>query len=311
MSGTISAKAHVVDPAVARVLTQIPPLELSLARLQYVRDQAPPSSPQDPQVERLEFPLDADTGVTMRVHRPRDDAGPRACIFVLHSGGYVLGSNHTNDARLDRWARAFNIVAVSVDYRLAPETQYPGPLDDCCQGLEWILDNACELGIDPARVGVVGASAGGGLAAALMLRVRDRPHCRLLFVGLEAPMLDDRQVTPSSRTASLPVWSREDNLFGWRSYLGSLHGTDDIPQYAAPSRALDLSELPPTFISVGSCDGFRDEDIDFALRLSQAGVPTELHVYPGATHGFSLIADTPVGRQSVRDIESWIARQLA
>ena len=122
-------------------------------------------------------------------------------------------------------------------------------------------------------------------------------------------MLDDRQVTASSRQDGLPVWSRRSNEFGWRSYLGDLYGTDDIPYTAAPARATDLSGLPPAFVSVGAVDGFRDEDVDYALRLNQAGVPTELHVYPGACHGYQIAADAPVARQGRRDVEEWLARQ--
>ncbi|HEX7095319.1 MAG TPA: alpha/beta hydrolase fold domain-containing protein, partial [Acidimicrobiales bacterium] len=122
--------------------------------------------------------------------------------------------------------------------------------------------------------------------------------------------IDDRQITPSSRLDGLPVWSRESNEFGWRSYLGDLYGTDDVPAYAAPARATDLSGLPPAFVSVGTVDGFRDEDIEYAMRLNQAGVPTELHVYPGAPHGYQIAPTAAVSRQSARDIEEWLSRQI-
>jgi acetyl esterase/lipase len=124
-------------------------------------------------------------------------------------------------------------------------------------------------------------------------------------------MLDDRQITPSSRGDGLPVWSRGSNTFGWKSYLGDLYGRDDVPPTAAPARATDLSALPPAFMSVGGVDGFRDEDVDYALRLNQAGVPTEVHVYPGACHGFNLLApDAPVTKRCLRDQEDWLSRQL-
>jgi acetyl esterase/lipase len=130
------------------------------------------------------------------------------------------------------------------------------------------------------------------------------------FQLLDCPMLDDRQITASSQVEGLPVWSRGSNTFGWRSYLGELYGTDAIPYTAAPARAEDLSGLPPAFVSVGSVDGFLDEDITYAMRLNHAGVPAELHVYPGACHGYQMATDSDITRQSRRDVEDWLARQI-
>ena len=199
---------------------------------------------------------------------------------------------------------------MSVEYRLAPETPYPGPLEDCYRGLKWVYDNATELGVDRARIGVAGISAGGGLAASLALLARDRGEVPLSFQLLDCPMLDDRQQTPSSRLDGLPVWSRESNTFGWRSYLGDRYGTDDVPYTAAPARCPDLSGLPRSFVSVGTVDGFRDEDVDYALRLNQAGIPCELHVYPGASHGYQMAIDSAIARQSARDAKEWLARMV-
>jgi acetyl esterase/lipase len=165
-------------------------------------------------------------------------------------------------------------------------------------------------GIDPQRIGVGGRSAGGGLAAALALRFRDRGKDRIAFQYLEYPMLDDRQRTLSSRLDGLPLWSRESNAYAWSSYLAGLHGADDLPADAAPARASDLAGLPTTFVNVGTADGFRDEVIDFAARLTRAGVMTELHVYAGAVHGFHLFAGSAVVRCAVLDSESWLRRQL-
>ncbi|HEX4864704.1 MAG TPA: alpha/beta hydrolase fold domain-containing protein, partial [Acidimicrobiales bacterium] len=173
---------------------------------------------------------------------------------------------------------------------------------------QWIHGNADALGIDAQRVGVFGSSAGGGLAAALAQRVRDEDGSGLAFQLLESPMLDDRLFTPSSRLVQLAVWPRQANEFGWRCYLGPNFGKVDMPLYAVPARAQDLSQLPPAFISVGGADGFRDEDIEYALHLSQAGVPTELHVYPGAPHGYQMFVDSPVAIQNRRDARDWLAR---
>ncbi len=234
----------------------------------------------------------------------------RACIYSMHGGGYVIGSYTMDDLLFDRWCPALGVVGISVEYRLAPETPYPGPIEDCYAGLRWVHEHAGELGIDPTLVGVHGISAGGGLAAALALLARDRGGPPVAFQILISPMLDDRQVTPSSQLDGLAVWNRESNAFGWRSYLGELYGRDDVPHHAAPARAVDLSGLPPAFVSVGALDGFRDEDVDYALRLNHAGVPAELHVYPGAPHGFQIATESELCRRSFRDTEEWVARQL-
>jgi acetyl esterase/lipase len=198
---------------------------------------------------------------------------------------------------------------VSVEYRLAPETPYPGPLEDCYAGLRWTFEHAEELGIQPERIGVTGSSAGGGLAAALALLARDRGELAPAFVLLECPMIDDRQITSSSRRHGLPVWSREANEFGWRAYLGERYG-GDVPAYAAPARATDLTGLPPTMVIVGTADGFLDESIDYALRLNHAGVPTDLHVLAGAPHGIRSFARSEITRRWLASISEWLQRRL-
>jgi acetyl esterase/lipase len=253
----------------------------------------------------------SDTPVPVRLHRAHDDEGVRPCVYGIHGGGYVLGNSTMDDPIFDRLCPEVGVVGVSVDYRLAPETPYPGPLEDCYQGLLWTFEHAEELGIDPACVGIMGGSAGGGLAAALALLVRDRGDVQLAFQVLDCPMLDDRQHTVSSQEDGLPVWSRHSNAFGWRSYLGDWYGRDDVPATAAPARATDLTGLPPAFIAVGAVDGFLDEDVDYALRLTRACVPTELHVYPGACHGFQMLApESAVTKQWARDQSDWLTRQV-
>lgn len=261
-------------------------------------------------VERTDHVVPGDPDVVVRVHRPKGVEGPLPCVYSIHGGGYVLGSYTMDDARFDVWCQRHTLVGVSVEYRLAPETPYPGPLDDCYLGLRWVHQHAADLGIDPDHIGIAGTSAGGGLAAAVALLARDRAEVPLRFQLLDCPMLDDRQITPSSRLDGLLIWSRESNEFGWRSYLGDLYGTADVPAYAAPARATDLSGLPPAYVCVGNVDGFRDEDIDYALRLNQAGVPTELHVHPGAPHGVGFAPDLDVAKRYLRGIDSWLARQV-
>ena len=245
----------------------------------------------------------------MRLHREKSVDALRPAIYWMHGGGLVLGTNLIDDPRFDRWCPNLACVGASVDYELAPESAYPRPLDDCYAGLKWLHDNAASLGIDRNRIGIGGSSAGAGLAAALALLARDRGELPIAFQALIYPMLDDRQTTVSGQWAD-PVWPPVANRFGWSSYLGDLH-PDEVPCYAAAARATDLTRLPPTFVSVGALDVFSDEDVDYANRLRHAGVAVELHVYPGAPHGFdSLAPDTVLARRANGDLEHWLATQL-
>jgi len=261
-------------------------------------------------VERADHVVSADPHVVVRVHRPVALTEPAACIYSIHGGGYVIGSYEMDDFFLDRYCNEFGCVGVSVEYRLAPEVPYPGPLDDCYAGLAWTFAQAEELGVDRARVGVAGVSAGGGLAAGLALLARDRGELPLAFQLLQCPMIDDRQVTPSSRSDNLLVWSRAANTFGWQSYLGARYGTDDIPAYAAAARTDDLAGLPPTMVITGGADGFRDENIDYARRLGEAGVLTDLTVIAGAPHGVHLFIGTTPERRLTRAVEEWLRPRL-
>jgi acetyl esterase/lipase len=250
-------------------------------------------------------------GLVVRVHRPVDAVGDLPCVYWMHGGGLVMGTYVTDDLRFDRWCPRHNVVGVSVEYRLAPETPYPGPIEDCYAGLKWVYDHAGELGVDRARIGIGGPSAGGGLAAGLGLLARDRGEVPLIFQLLIYPMIDDRQITRSSQWMD-PIWPPAANAYGWRSYLGDRVAGPDVPIYAAAARAEDLAGLPPTLIAVGALDGFSDEDIDYAVRLRHAGVPVELHVYPGMPHGFdALLPGLPLSRRAGRDMGEWLAKTLA
>ena len=300
---------QILDPHVAAAIELLPAFEMSAEVLATFREFDAVEVPLSDAVERTDHVVEGK--VPVRAHRPREAAGVLPCVFSMHGGGYVIGSYAMDDPRFDAWCPQLGFVGVSVEYRLAPETAYPGPLEDCYLGLKWTYEHSADLGIDPQRIGIMGISAGGGLAAALALLARERGEVPIAFQLLDSPMLDDRQVTPSSRQDGLAVWSRGSNTFGWKSYLGDLYGRDDVPATAAPARATDLSGLPPALVTVGAVDGFRDEDIDYALRLNQAGVPTELHVYPGACHGFNLLApEAPVTKQCLRDMEDWLTRQF-
>jgi acetyl esterase/lipase len=215
-----------------------------------------------------------------------------------------------DDGRFDQWCPALRCAGISVGYRLAPETPFPGPLEDCYAALRWAYRNADDLGIDPGRIAIIGGSAGGGLAAGLALLARDRAEIPVAFQVLSYPMLDDRMATPSGR-AGAPLWGPAANQFGWCAYLSGLSPDDDLPGYAVPARASELAGLPPAFITVGNLDGLLDEDIDYARRLIAAGVPTDLHVFAGAPHAFdSMLAGTAVARRAARVLEDWLESRL-
>lgn len=311
MAGNVDVRS-LLDPAIAEIAAAFPDLgALSVEMLPAFRSGvgAAPAVLSE-QVRRTDHPVPGTEGVTVRVHQPVVAGGARPCVYWMHGGGYVLGSNAMDDARFDRWCNELGIVGVSVEYRLAPDVHYPGPLEDCYAGLQWVHEHADELGVDATRIGIGGQSAGGGLAAGLALLVRDRGAPPIAFQLLLYPMIDDRMTTVSSGWVD-PIWPPGANRFGWASYLGDLAG-GDVPIYAAPARAEDLRGLPPTFVAVGALDGFSDEDIDYAVRLRHAGVPTELHVYPGAPHGFDGVApEAPVSRRARRDTEDWLRAQLA
>jgi triacylglycerol lipase len=299
-----------LHPEVAQAIQHIPFDEVTAEILPSLRAATSMALPLSDAVERTDHLVPGDPEVPMRVHRAKGADGVLPCLYSIHGGGYVIGTYAMDDPLFDELCPKLGVVGVSVEYRLAPETPYPGPLEDCYRGLRWTYEHAEALGIDPDGIGITGVSAGGGLAAALALLARDRGEVPVAFQLLDSPMLDDRQITMSSRQDGLPVWSRPSNTFGWKSYLGDLYGKDEVPATAAPARATDLTGLPPAFICVGAVDGFRDEDIDYALRLNDAGVPTELHVYPGACHGFQIARDAPVTKQCMRDREEWLGRQL-
>ena len=282
---------------------------LTTMRSRQIRDPGTPTGAVD-HIDYLAPGALGDPGVPVRLHRERDVTQPRPCLLSIHGGGYVIGSHLGDDGRFDRWAPALRCVGISVGYRLAPETPFPGPLEDCYAALRWAHDNAADLGIDPGRIGIIGGSAGGGLAAGLALLARDRAEIPVAFQVLSYPMLDDRLSTPSAQ-AGAPVWVAASNQFGWRSYLGGRGPDGDIPGYAVPARAEDLAGLPPAFITVGNLDGLMDEDIDYARRLIMAGVPADLHVFADGAHAFdSLMSGTAVAQRAGRALEDWLAARL-
>lgn len=217
--------------------------------------------------------------------------GDRPGIVFLHGGGFVAGSAQASLRMVQELAKALDCCVVSVDYRLAPEVTYTGSIEDNYAALKWLHASAASLGVDPARLAVMGESAGGGHAALLAITARDRGEVPLIFQSLVYPMLDDR--TGSSRPVPPHVgkliWTAESNRFGWECFLGTAPGGRTVPVGAVPARVGNLAGLPPAWIGVGSIDLFHDEDVDYAQRLNEAGVPTELIVVPGAFHGFDAM----------------------
>jgi acetyl esterase/lipase len=251
--------------------------------------------------------------VRLRIYRPSAAEGILPCLYWIHGGGMAAGSVDADDWTCEGYAHELGCAVVSVEYRLAPEDPYPAPVEDCYAGLRWVAGHGARYGIDRRRVGVGGGSAGGGLAAAVVLLARDRGGPEIIFQLLVRPMLDDRNITPSSREFSgdHPVWNREVNIEAWTAYLGQPIGAADVSPYAAPARATDLASLPPAMIQVGQLEVFRDEAILYAMRLMEAGVSTELHVYPGAFHGWDAFApDATVSRRSVADRMEALRRAL-
>lgn len=225
--------------------------------------------------------------VRVRIYRPEGAAGALPGVYYIHGGGMVLGTVEGEEANAMRISHEVGAVVVSVDYRLAPEHPHPAPVEDCYAGLVWTAEHADELGIDAQRMAIYGGSAGGGLALGTVLLARDRSGPALSFMMPIYPMIDDSHSTPSSQEiVDIGIWDRDGNIEAWQWYLGG----QEADQYAAPTRAEDLSGLPPAFIDVGTVDLFRDQDIAFAQRLMQAGVPCELRVYPGSYHACETFA---------------------
>ncbi|NBH02571.1 alpha/beta hydrolase fold domain-containing protein [Amycolatopsis sp. SID8362] len=251
--------------------------------------------------------------ITAAVLRSSEFTGVRPAVLYAHSGGLMFGDKFSGlDLVLD-WVTDLGVTLLSVDYRLAPEFADPYPREDMYAALEWLAGNTAALDVRPDRVLVAGASAGGGLAAGVALAARDRGGPRLRGQVLDYPMLDDRCITASTEQFDgIGVWDRVSNETGWEALLGALRGSDEVSPYAAPSRAVDLTGLPPAFIDVGSAEIFRDEAIEYADRIWRAGGDAELHVWAGAFHACDIFAPhTNVGRSMIRARNTWVEKILA
>ena len=233
----------------------------------------------------------------IRVYVP-DEHAPRAAMLWMHGGGFIVGTPEQDEPHSIELCRSLNLVIASVDYRLALEHAHPAPLEDCYSALRWLHENAAGLNIETNRIAVGGASAGAGLAAGLALMAHDRKELAVAYQLLIYPMLDDRTTLRTDvDERKLRLWTSGSNRFGWRSYLGREPGGPGVPDYAAPARRQDMHGLPQAWIGVGTCDLFHDEDVEYARRLQDAGVPCKLKIVPGAFHGFEVAgANTAVVR---------------
>ncbi|MFI6928507.1 alpha/beta hydrolase [Nonomuraea spiralis] len=261
-----------------------------------------------PDVAHLEIEditVPGDPGVPIRVYRPERAQG---AIIWLHGGGFVMGDLDTEHPWAARLAEGSGATVISVGYRLAPENPFPAALDDAYAVLTWTAEHARELGVDPERIAVGGHSAGGGLAAATALRARDEQGPPIRFQLLNQPGLDDRQETWSQRNFTDTPWMNRDKVAAsWRHYLGATLATP----YAAPARAGDLSGLPPAYVATAELCPNRDEDILYALRLLQSGVPVELHQWAGTFHGSQAILSAEVSQRQITELGVTLRRALA
>lgn len=250
--------------------------------------------------------------IALRTYRPFGLPSRAAAVYWIHGGGTVLGQADMNDPYCANIAATLNVLVTSVEYRRSPEHPFPVPLEDCYAGFRWLAVDGNEFDIDPGRIAVAGISAGGLLSAALSLLARDRGEFLPCLQLLNAPMLDDRGETRSSHAVLDPrTWDRDSNLAAWNAYLEGNAGGEGISPYAAPARANELAGLPPAYVNVGDLDGLLDEDIAYAQAMSHAGVPVELHVYPGAYHGSAIsIPDAALSRRWIADELSALGRAL-
>ncbi len=272
------------------------------AMLEYFNNQAQPVAGEIDISDHQVVTPDGATLLARWYRQPSSETA--AAVLYLHGGGMILGSVPIFDGPVSRYVARTGVPMLSLEYRLAPEHPHPVPVEDAYAGLAWLADHAAELGVDPGRIAVMGDSAGGGLAAGVAILSRDRKGPAVARQLLIYPMLDDRTTAPDQYIAPFAGWSYDDNATGWNALLGPGHEDREVDPPAAPGRLRDAAGLPPAYIEVGQLDVFRDEALRYALTLSQAGVPVELHLHPGVPHEYDAIAfDADVSRRAQSDRE--------
>lgn len=299
-----------IDPQLAPFRDQIPKLDLTKENLGETREELDGMSRAaaamvegfdhvDIADERIPGPQD-NRSLRLRLYSRKGASSSRPCLLWIHGGGYIVGCPEMDEQLLCRKADELGCLVVAVDYRLAPEHPYPAALDDCDAALGWILDNAGSLGVETGTLALGGASAGGGLAAALALRARVRRPGAITYQCLIYPMLDYRTVTPGSGSdRDYWLWNAAHNRFAWDAYLGSNDATLGVSQFASPAMAKKLDGLPPTYLCIGDQDLFYEESLEYARRLRASKVAVELEVVPGAPHGFDKLP-APMSERSLQ-----------
>lgn len=264
-------------------------------------------------IEDRQIPGPDGNEINVRIYTPNNLNAETAGILHIHGGGFVVGDLDSEHGTNVADCRELGVVLVSVDYRLAPEYPFPAGLNDCYSALQWMTAHAAQLSVNTDRIAISGMSAGGGLSAALALKARDAGGPPICFQYLGIPELDDRLDTPSMQQfTDTPMWHRTNALLSWNYYLGSdyVRGGDNVPYLAAPARADDLAGLPPAYISTMEFDPLRDEGLIYGLRLLQAGVPAEIHNFPGTFHGSSLVQEAKVSKRERRERVAVLRRAL-
>lgn len=251
---------------------------------------SPPPRLDGVSIRDLTIPGGAGQDLRVRLYEPCDGRSQRPAMVWIHGGGMIIGVPEQDQGLNIELCQKFGVVVAAVDYRLAFTDPYPAPMEDCYAALRWLHAQADALSVSRERIAVGGNSAGAGLAAGLALMAHDRAEIPLAFQLLFYPMLDDRTALRTDiDDRRLRLWTTKSNRYGWRTYLDRDPGGEEVPSYAAPARRTDLRGLPPAWIGVGTCDLFHDEDVAYAGRLREAGVPCTLHVVEGAFHGFDLV----------------------
>lgn len=283
-----------IHPELQTVARKLPAITYSRKNLWLMnwvmRLRPSPKTPADILIENIFIPAQPDQArIRLRIYKPRSAGVPTPALIWLHGGGYVLGNPEQDDECCAQYGRELGITVFSVDYRYAPKYPFPIGLEDSYAALRWVAAQAQSLSVDVQRIAIGGASAGGGLAAALAQLAHDRQEIKPVFQLLVYPMLDDRTVLRSDLADQRYIaWDQQSNRFGWESYLGRPCRVDDVPEYAVPARRADLSGLPPAWIGVGTVDLFHDEAVAYARRLTACAVPCEIEIVPGAFHGFDV-----------------------
>lgn len=296
-----------VDKELQPLLDEIPVFGLGQRDIDEVRthfaammDAAPSVNIENVSVKEIHILTDDGFQMRALMYNPENNGQKRPALLHIHGGGFVIGNPEMNDGRNQGIADEIGAVIVSIDYRLAPEHPAPRSVEDCYSGLKWLFDNTDKYDIDIDKIAIYGESGGGGLAAALAILARDRNEVSIIHQFLIYPMIDEKSALNENANPFTGefIWTREDNYYGWKSILGFEPGSQKPSPYVAASSVASTEGLPPTYICVGSLDLFLDENIAYAQRLVRSGIPTEMHIYPSAYHGFDMFApDTALSKQ--------------